>query len=385
MKRPPKRRPARGVPMTPWIVLVDETPLRDAVMRDHHKLEEQSAAVRAKIERFETADLPAYTRWESRVLGPLLTAIREAESAIARQRTILEAVEDEQFFRGCSRLAAYRRVMRAMERGPEPEEEPPPDWGAPPPHGAPPSDEFGLPPGFDAADFDLMSPERQRAFREEYAIMAEMYEMMTGMVAPDLDELLRASRKGRRDESRSHGQAHRGAPPPHAAPPRHAEPNRASARIKELYRLLVRKLHPDLNPDQPARDRELWHTVQEAYNRRDVEALEAAAARVEVVLNGQAGKLSISLLRRLVTDLKKALSALKTKFASLRKHPAFDFAARNTASLAKFEERHRKQLERSLRGLQSYLADLTTELDSLAARAAKPKAGKKRSAQAEFF
>lgn len=385
MKKTPKRRAVREAPTTPWIVLVDETPLRDAVMRDHHRLEEQAAAVRAKIERFETADLPAYTRWESRVLGPLLTAIREAESAIAQKRAILEAIEDEQFFNGCSRLAAYKRVLRAMERGPEPGDEPPPDWGAPPPPGAPPSDEFGLPPGFDAADFDLLSPERQRAFRDEYAIMAEMYEMMTGMAAPNLDDLLRASRKGRRDESRSHSHGHtqQGAPPPHA-PPRQ-EPNRASARIKELYRLLVRKLHPDLNPDQTARDRELWHTVQEAYNTRDVEALEAAAARVEVVLNGQAGKLSVSMLRRLVGDLKKALAVLKSKFANLRKHPAFDFAARSTASLEKYEERHRKQLERSLRGLQSFLSELTRDLDSLAARAAKPKTARKRPQQAEFF
>jgi hypothetical protein len=384
MKKPPKRRPASGAPTTPWIVLIDETPLRDAVMRDHHRLEEQAAVVRAKIERFETADLPAYTRWESRVLGPLLTAIREAESAIAQKRTILEAIEDEQFFQGCSRLAAYRRVMRAMERGTAPDDEPPPPRDDPEGPGG--QSEFGLPPGFDAADFDLLSPERQRAFRAEYEMMAEMYEMMTGMPAPNLDELLRASRQGRRAESRSHSHGHHGAPPPHAAPSRHPEPNRASARIKELYRLLVRKLHPDLNPDQPARDRELWHTVQEAYNNRDVEALEAAAARVEVVLNGQAGKLSVSILRRLVSDLKKALGALKSKFAQLRKHPAFDFAARNAASLTKYEEKHRKQLERSLRGLQTYLADLTYELESLAARAAKPKGTKKRAArQAEFF
>jgi hypothetical protein len=365
-------------------VLIDETPLRDAVMRDHHRLEEQAAVVRAKIERFETADLPAYTRWESRVLGPLLTAIREAELAIAQKRTILEAIEDEQFFQGCSRLAAYKRVMRAMERGPQPDDEPPPPRDDP--DGPEPQGEFGLPPGFDAADFDLLSPERQRAFREEYEAMAEMYEMMTGMRAPDLDDLLRASRQGRRAESRSHSHGHHGPPPPHAARPGNAEPNRSSARIKELYRLLVRKLHPDLNPDQPARDRELWHTVQEAYNNRDVEALEAAAARVEVVLNGQAGKLSISVLRRLVGDLKKALSALKSKFAQLRKHPAFDFAARSTASLEKYEAKHRKQLERSLRGLQTYLADLTYELESLAERAAKPKTAKKRTPrQAEFF
>ena len=143
--------------------------------------------------------------------------------------------------------------------------------------------------------------------------------------------------------------------------------------------MLVRKLHPDLNPDQPARDRELRHSVQEAYNNGDLETLEAAAARVEIRLNGKAGHLAISVLRRLVSDLKKALGALKSRLAGVRKHPAFDFAARPTESLAKLEAKHRKELERRLGGLQSYVAELTAQLDELAARAAKPR--KKRAKQ----
>jgi hypothetical protein len=208
---------------------------------------------------------------------------------------------------------------------------------------------------------------------------------MTGMMPPDLDELLRASRKGRRQESGSRAKERAEPPPGRHAHARQPEPDRASSRIKELYRLLVRKLHPDLNPHQPARDRELWHTVQQAYNHRDVETLEAVAARVEIVLNGQAGNLPISILRRLVGDLKKALSALKTRFASIRKHPAFDFAARSAESLAKYEERHRKELERRLGGLKRYLAELSADLDSLAERAAKKPARKRRRAQESFF
>ena len=387
-KAPPRAR--QTVVTEVRLVLVDEAPLRDTVMREHHHLEEQAAEVRVRIERFESADLPAYTRWEARVLGPLLTAIRDAEADLNKKRAILEAVEDEMFFSGCSKLAAYKRVMRQLN-DPDPDDyddffadkEDPRAGGRTPE----PGEEFGLPEGFSAEDFDAMSPERQRHFRMEYNFMAEMYEAVTGMPAPDLDELLRASRRGAREEAR--GGHHGEAPPPrsHARTPHQEtrEPgrDRALARVKELYRMLVRKLHPDLNPDQSPRDRELWHSVQEAYNRRDVEALEAAAARVEIRLNGQAGHLAVSLLHRLVSDLRKSLSALKTRLAGLRKHPAFDFAGRSPESLAKFEAKHRKELERNLGGIQSYLAELTAALDDLAERAAKPR--KKRVKRVEVF
>lgn len=49
-----------------------------------------------------------------------------------------------------------------------------------------------------------------------------------------------------------------------------------SARLKSLYRALVRRLHPDLNPDF-ARHKELWVRVREAYRYGDLAGLEALA------------------------------------------------------------------------------------------------------------
>src|SRR5205814_5812795 len=36
-------------------------------------------------------------------------------------------------------------------------------------------------------------------------------------------------------------------------------------RVKEIYRRLVRRLHPDLRADRDASVSSLWHEVQEAY------------------------------------------------------------------------------------------------------------------------
>src|SRR5215218_2760500 len=101
------KKPAAGVKLSRvrTIVLVDEEPLRSAALKEHHVLEEKAAELRIRLERFETSDLPAYTRWEAKALGPLLTQVREAEQAISQKRSILEAIEDEQFFTNCSRMA----------------------------------------------------------------------------------------------------------------------------------------------------------------------------------------------------------------------------------------------------------------------------------------
>lgn len=45
--------------------------------------------------------------------------------------------------------------------------------------------------------------------------------------------------------------------------------------LKEKFRILARRLHPDLNPDQSRADAELWHRVTAAYEAQDLEELEA--------------------------------------------------------------------------------------------------------------
>jgi hypothetical protein len=40
--------------------------------------------------------------------------------------------------------------------------------------------------------------------------------------------------------------------------------SREEARFKEIYRILVRRLHPDLRADGDATVSALWHEVQEA-------------------------------------------------------------------------------------------------------------------------
>ena len=52
----------------------------------------------------------------------------------------------------------------------------------------------------------------------------------------------------------------------------------SSAAVRSLYRQLVKRLHPDLHPGQEERERQLWFTVQQAYQMSDWSRLETLLA-----------------------------------------------------------------------------------------------------------
>ncbi len=53
-----------------------------------------------------------------------------------------------------------------------------------------------------------------------------------------------------------------------------AQPETPLQRIKWLYRNIVKRLHPDVNPDLTPHEKELWNRAAQAHERGDLEALE---------------------------------------------------------------------------------------------------------------
>jgi hypothetical protein len=97
------------------------------------------------------------------------------------------------------------------------------------------------------------------------------------------------------------------------------------ARVKELYRRLVRRLHPDLRADGNAAVGAFWHEVQEAYAASDVARMEILLALSDIEAN-RAAEQSVSQMHALLVELQRSLGALEKSLLEAEGEDAWDFA-----------------------------------------------------------
>jgi hypothetical protein len=139
--------------------------------------------------------------------------------------------------------------------------------------------------------------------------MEAFFNQIFGDLGPD-----GGAREGRRSEGGTH---------PKSAAPRHA-----SSRLKELYRALVRRLHPDTQPEMTAQKSEMWHAAQKAYQAGDAEQLEVILTLCEIGDSGTTAHTSASLLQRITAQMKHSLREIKRQIAARRNDPARGFSRR---------------------------------------------------------
>jgi hypothetical protein len=134
------------------------------------------------------------------------------------------------------------------------------------------------------------------------------------------------------------------------------EETRVDARVKELYRILVRRLHPDLRADANAAVSALWHDVQEAYAAGDVAQMEILLALSDLESNQMGAQTSIAQMRLVLEELERAWRALEKSLLEAEGEDAWNFAQTGpTADV-------RTRVERELK---SDLAARTMRLDLL--------------------
>jgi hypothetical protein len=323
---------------------------------------------RREWQRFEREDRPAFARWMAATFGALLTRLRELETQALEKETLVAMIQTEIMFTGDTPHRAYQRIMKARAN-PHPETE------------AGQDEDSSDPWAEDESDFEGSSDPNEDEDREMFE------ETLRGILGVDPDDLDKASYDRMFQEFKQQvlGKSGPETPPPFAGRPGMEAPPPKDIRVKELYRVLVRRLHPDMRADNDASVSALWHEVQEAYEAGNLDRLEMLLALTDLESNQTGPHTTLFQLKAALAELGRSLRALQKSLRAARRDQAWNFA--RTSDRTGLQNRLRRELESAQAEQQAHLDHLERLLalwsTSPAGRKRKPRRAER--PQEEFF
>ncbi|MGI8819804.1 MAG: hypothetical protein ACR2ID_02860 [Chthoniobacterales bacterium] len=304
----------RPVRLRAEIIPIDQNPLRTASGAQCNAAMARLEETRAAWHRFEREDKPSFVRWRAREFGPLLSELRDTEVQLRDHETLVHDVELEMRRGFYDPFTAYQRVCARRND---------PNAAPPEPLPRPRAAQSGVDRSFSEFEKEALFHEYVQKFMgtnpdklddEAYTTSFEAFK--AHMFRPRPMETPVSDHFRRQEETR------REAIDPEEEP----LPTSADARVKELYRQLVRRLHPDLRADGNAAASALWHEVQEAYAATDIAHLEILLALSDIESERFGEQTSVAQMRALLAELERAFFALEDSLRQARGDDAWNFA-----------------------------------------------------------
>ncbi len=292
------------------IVLVNQEPLRETAAADCTSTRVRLERVRAGWHRFERKDKPAFVRWRAREFGALLSRAREVEEQIRDSQALVHEVEMEMRRGFQNAHSAYQRVMFRREN----------------PSAAVEEEEVDVSRESRGASSKLSDFEKEALFQQwvqrslgtnpdkmddvAYSITFEAFKSHMFRSAPEEKESRNINRPSAKKRIAVESE----------------EEGEVDARVKELYRILVRRLHPDLRADASVAVSALWHEVQDAYAAGDIAQMEILLALSDIESNQMGAQTSVGQMRAVLAELERALRALEKSLLEAEGEDAWNFA-----------------------------------------------------------
>jgi hypothetical protein len=332
------------------MVLLDQEPLRKKAALDCSREMARLEKLRADYKRYEQEDRPLFERWMAQNFGALISTLREGESTLREKQGLVEEVNLMVFFGTArSHRAAYKMVLEQKAAPPKKAEADAgwdDDWEDD-------DDDFG---GTGDTPGGKQKQEADRWLFEEF-LEAEFAVYPEDLTKAEYAELFARFKKEVLGENP--------APKGHAANARTKTPapqKPGAERLKELYRQLVRRLHPDARKDSSASATALWHEVQEAYATGNVERLETLFALSEMTEQTFSPATTLFQMQSALKELKRSIQAVLRTLSAAKKDPSWGFA--QTQSHAVLHAKINTQLRRERATQLSALAEVEALLAS---------------------
>jgi hypothetical protein len=294
------------------IVWIDQAPLRANAAAECTHMMMRLERARLGWHQFERQDKPAFVRWRAREFGALLSTARDVEDKIRDAQNLIHEVEIEMRRHIQDPHSAYRRVLFRRENP-------------------------GIADERETFSNGSQSTPHLSEFEQE-ALFQEWVRTFLGTNPTKMDDEVYSSRF---EVFKSHMFVRpESAPAPSRSGPSSSgfrrsavdeesagatEPVTIDPRVKEIYRRLVRRLHPDLRADGDASVSSLWHEVQEAYAAGDVARMELLLALSDLSDAPGAGT-TLSQMRSVLGELTRSVRALELSLVEAGREDSWNFA-----------------------------------------------------------
>jgi hypothetical protein len=327
------------------VVWIEQAPLRATAAADCADMMARLERARISWHQFERQDKPAFVRWRAREFGALLSTARDVEDKIRDAQSLIHEVEMEMRRKIQDPESAYRRVIFRRENpGVVAEErETFPDGSQSTPH----LSEFEQETLFRDWVKTFLGTNPDKMDDDAYSTSFEVFKSHM---------FVRPKSVPGRPDPRPSDDVRRSAVDEEEKPANATEPVTIDPRVKEIYRRLVRRLHPDLRADGDASVSSLWHEVQEAYAAGDVARMELLLALSDLSDAPGAGT-TLSQMRSVLGELTRCVRALELSLVEAGREDSWNFA--RTGPAEDLRLRVERQLKHDLALRQERLELLT--------------------------
>jgi hypothetical protein len=143
-----------------------------------------------------------------------------------------------------------------------------------------------------------------------------------------------------------------------------SERKRFFRRLKKVYRMLCRRLHPDAGQTIPDRNT-LWSDAQDAYARRDVERLETLLALSHMKGNRFAATTTIADIISVTEHYRRARCSVRGLLRRVRHLPEYGFLKWSNEQREAHGRRLRRELQRQRDGMKGELEKIEATVAEL--------------------
>lgn len=329
---PDRDIPAKG------LLVIDQTPLFEEALGACHRACLSIERLKNDLHFHETRDLPAYVRWYHSSFGRHLTEVRELLASVRDKEGALALARklhwDRFFGSSCpvhtestlgsgepARLSGGRARWESFDDEDAEHARPYPEDAFLEEEEDPFAQWFGSDgdEGFDeffVRDFNRRGGAyRTRARPESPESDDDEDSLGTG-------DRARAYARFRARFAEEEAEAEAAQPAPHSRP---KEKDSLRARLKERYRALARKLHPDVNLALSEEEKSLWNQAQAAYQAKDVEKLDLLVAITDAFSGRMPEHASLNQLRNASREIERLIAPLRKKLEEARQSRAWKF------------------------------------------------------------